>query len=147
MADPRNAVSLIGIGYEAETFLIDNSTITYSATVTGGSASVGLAVTFSADDTVALAVDGNAVVGKLVKVESDNKAVVQTGGYLTLPGGSGASLTRGKKIVGALGAASAKGYIREVATGTAAELGVARGFITNAATTTAVVVRLEGAAA
>lgn len=147
MADPRNAVSLIGIGYEAETFLIDNSTITYSATVTGGSASVGLAVTFSADDTVALTADGNAVVGKLVKVEADNKAVVQTGGYLTLPGGASASLTRGKKIVGALGAASAKGYIREVATATAAELGVARGFITNAGTTTAVVVRLEGAAA
>lgn len=143
MADPRDAVSLIGIGYEAETFLIDNSTITYSATVAGGSASVGLAVTFSAADTVKLAADGNAVVGKLIKVEADNKAVVQTGGYLTLPGGNGASLTRGKKIVGALNASSASGYIREVATATAAELGVCRGMITNAGTTTAVVVRLE----
>lgn len=143
MADPRNTVSLVGIGYEAETFLIDNSTITYSATATGGSASVGLAVTFSAADTVKLAADGNAVVGKLIKVEADNKAVVQTGGYVTLPGGNGASLTRGKKIVGAVDGSSNPGYIREVATGTAAELGVARGFITNAGTTTAVVVRLE----
>ena len=143
MSDPRNAVSLVGIGYETETFLIDNSTITYSATVANGSASVGLAVTFSAADTVALAADGNAIVGKLIKVESDNKAVVQTGGYVTLPGGNGASLTRGKKIVGALNASSAAGYIREVATATAAELGVCRGMITNAGTTTAVVVRLE----
>lgn len=143
MADPRNAVTLVGIGYEAETFLIDNSTITYDVTKTNGSASVGLAVTFSAADTVKLAADGNAIVGKLIRVEPDNKAVVQTGGYLTLPGGNGASLTRGKKIVGAADASSNPGYIREVATGTAAELGVARGFITNAATTTAVVVRLE----
>ena len=45
---PRNAVTLVGIGYEAETFLIDNSTITYDVTKTNGSASVGLAVTFSA---------------------------------------------------------------------------------------------------
>ena len=66
MSDPRNSVSLVGIGYEAETFLIDNSTITYSATVANGSASVGLAVTFSAADTVALAADGNAIVGKLI---------------------------------------------------------------------------------
>jgi hypothetical protein len=143
MADPRNAVTLVGIGYEAETFLIDNSTITYLATAAGGTASANLAVTFSAADTVKLAEDGEAVVGKLIEVHSDNKAVVQTGGYVELPGGASASLTRGKKIVGALGAASAKGYIREVATATAAELGVARGMITNAATTTAVVVRLE----
>lgn len=143
MADPRNAVTLVGIGYEAETFLIDNSQITYSATVAGGSSQVGLAVTLSAADTVKLAEDGEGILGKLIKVEADNKAVVQTGGYMTLPGGTGASLTRMKKIVGALGAASAKGYIREVATATAAELGVCRGMITNAGTTTAVVVRLE----
>ena len=124
MSDPRNAVTLVGIGHEAETFLIDNSTITYSATVAGGSASVGLAVTFSAADTVALAADGNAIVGKLIKVESDNKAVVQTGGYLTLPGGNGASLTRGKKIVGALNASSAAGYIWEVVMAIVVELGV-----------------------
>jgi hypothetical protein len=141
MADPRNAVDFVGIGYEAQTFLIDNSTITYSATATNGSASVGLAVALSAAETVELVGDGEEVIGKLIKVESDNKAVVQTAGYMTLPGGTGASLTVGKKIVGDL-LVSAEGYIREVATGTAAELGVARGFIVDAGTTTAVVVKL-----
>lgn len=142
MADPRNAVSFDGINATHETFLIDNSTITYSATATNGSAQVGLAVALSAAGTIETAGNGEEVLGKLIKVEADNKAVVQTGGYMTLPGGNGASLTLGKKIVGALNASSAEGYIREVATGTAAELGVARGMIIDAGTTTAVVVRL-----
>jgi len=141
MADPRNSVAFEGIGYEAQTFLIDNSTITYSATVANGSAKVGLAVAFSASKTVELAGDGEEIVGKLISVESDNKAVVQTGGYMTLPAGTGATLTPGKKIVGDL-LVSAEGYIREVATATAAELGVARGMIVDAGTTTAVVVKL-----
>lgn len=145
MSDPRAAVSFDGIGYEAETFAVDGVTLSYSATAVNGSASVGLACTRSAAKTVALAADGEAIVGKLIKIESDGFAVVQTGGYMTLPGGTGASLTRGKKIVGAL-LSSAKGYIREVATATAAELGIARGSIEDATTTTAVVVRLEKAA-
>lgn len=144
MSDPRAGTSFEGIGYEAETFAIDNSTITYSATTANGSAQVGLAVTESAAKTVALAADGEMIVGKLIKVESDGYCVVQTGGHVTLPGGTGASLTRGKKIVGAL-LSSAKGYIREVATATAAELGIARGSIVDATTTTAVVVRLDSA--
>ena len=129
MANPMNSIDFTGIGRFTVTYLIDNSTITYSATEDGGSAQVGLAVTFSADNTVQLVGDGEFVLGKLILVESDNKATVQVGGYMTLPGGSGATLTRGKSIVGDLGAASAEGYIREVATATAAELGVARGFI------------------
>jgi hypothetical protein len=142
MADPRNAVKFDGIGYQAETFKIDDSTITYDSTEDGGSAQVGLAVTLSTDDTVALVADGNDVLGKLIKVESDDKAVVQTKGYCTLPGGDSASLTLGEKIVGDLGAAAAKGYIRVVATGTAAELGHARHRIVNNDVTTAVVVEL-----
>jgi hypothetical protein len=137
MADPRNAVDFVGIGYEAQTFLIDNSTITYSATATGGSASVGLAVTLSTHKTVALAGDGEFVLGKLIKVESDNKAVVQTGGYCTLPGGTSATLTVGLKIVGDL-LVSAKGYIQVVST----QDTVSRGFIVDSGTTTAVVVKL-----
>jgi hypothetical protein len=146
MADPRDSVSFVGIGYETETFLIDNSTITYSATASNGTAQEGLAVTLSGNKTVALTQDGNAVVGKLIKVESDGKAVVQTGGHVELPGGNGATLTRGTKIVGALGASSARGYIRSVNTATAAELGVARGLILDVADTTKVMVRLEKAA-
>lgn len=141
MADPRNAVSFDGINATHETFLIDNSTITYDATLANGSAKVGLAVALSGNGTIETAGNGEEVLGKLIKVEADNKAVVQTGGYMTLPAGNGASLTLGKKIVGALNASSAEGYIREVATGTAAELGVARGMIIDAAVTTAVVVR------
>lgn len=139
MADPRATVVLDDVGeVEQYTFMIDNSTITYSATTAGGSASVGLAVTMSAAKTVALTADGDAVVGKLIQVFGDNTCTVQLGDVLVLPGGTGASLTLGKKIVGALGAANAKGYIREVATATAAELGKARGMIADAGTTTAV---------
>lgn len=144
MADPRNAVDFQGIGILTATFIIDNSTITYDATKANGAATtmIGKAVTLSADGTVALAADGEFVLGKLMLVEADNKATVQVGGFCDLPGGNGASLTRGKAIVGALNASSAKGYIREVATGTAAELGRQRGCIITNGTTTAVMVQL-----
>lgn len=142
MADPRLTVDYGGIGEQIVTFKIDNSTITYSATADGGSSQVGYAVTLSAADTVELVGDGEAVVGKLLSVESDNVAAVQVGGFMTLPGGTGASLTLGKKIVGDL-LVAAEGYIREVNTATAAELGLARGMIVDAGTTTAVWVKLD----
>ncbi len=138
----RTNVSNIGVGGVYRTYKIDDSTITYDATKTGGSAQVGLAVTFSTDDTVALCADGDAVIGKLILVEGDDKANVMTEGTMTLPGGDSATLTLGATIVGALGAASAKGYIRSAASGTAAELVKARGRIENNNTTTAVVVTL-----
>ncbi len=138
----RTNVSNIGVGGQYRTYKIDNSTITYDASKAGGSAQVGLAVTFSADDTVALCADGDAVIGKIILVESDNKANIMTQGTMTLPGGASATLTRGAKIVGALGASSAKGHIRSAASGTAAELVKARGYIENAGTATAVVVTL-----
>ena len=122
-------------------FKIDNSTITYSATSNGGSAQVGLAVALSAADTIELVGDGEEVIGKLISVESDNIAVVQIAGGMTLAAGTAASLTLGKKIVGDL-LVSAEGYIREVNTAQAAELGVARGMILDAGTTTAVEVYL-----
>ena len=108
----RTNVSNIGVGGVYRTYKIDDSTITYDATKAGGSAQVGLAVALSADDTVALCADGDAVLGKLILVESDDKCNVMTEGTMTLPGGNGATLTLGATIVGALGAASAKGYIR-----------------------------------
>jgi hypothetical protein len=144
MADPRNAVSFNGIGQLPVTFIADGVTIVYDATKTGGADAtmIGKAVTMSADGTVALAVDGDTVIGKLEKVEPDGKCHVVIAGFVTLPAGASATLTRGKKIVGALGAASAKGYVREVATATAAELGKARGFTVDNSDTTAVVVYL-----
>lgn len=142
MADPRADVRTDGDARETrQTFKIDNSTITYSATEDNGSASVGLAVTLSAANTVALVADAEPITGKLLEVTADNMAVVQTHGRMTLPGGTSATLTLGKKIVGDL-LGAAKGYIREVDTTTAAELGMARGAILNAGTTTAVVVDL-----
>lgn len=141
MADPRLSVSQVGVDPLYATFKIDNSTITYSATTSGGSAQVGLAVGMSADSTVELVGDAEEVIGKLIKVESDNMATVQIGGGMTLAAGTGASLTRGKKIVGDL-LIAAEGYIREVNTAQAAELGVARGFICDGGTTTAVEVIL-----
>lgn len=142
MPNPRKAVEFEGIGLLTATYKIDNVTITYSATAAGGSASVGLAVTLSADDTVALTQDGDAVEGKLLSVEADGMCVVAVGGYVPLPGGASATLTRGTAIVGALGAASARGYIRSAASGTAAELIKCRGRIVRNGTTTAVVVHL-----
>lgn len=142
-SNPRDIVRHTDNDAHYETYKIDNSTITYSATAEGGSSQVGLAVTFSADDTVQLVGDGEAVVGKLIKVEPDNKATIQDGGYMTLPAGSGATTTRGTKIVGALGAGSAEGYIRNAASGTAAELILARGMIVNVGTSTAIVVKLD----
>jgi hypothetical protein len=140
MADPRAAVSFEGIGYEAETFPHDD-TIVYSATEANGSAQVGLAVTLESNKTVSLVGDGELVLGKLIKVESDGLCVVQTGGTMTLPGGSGATLTAGLKIVGDLGPDSAEGYIQAVST----QDTVSRGMIIDSSTATAVVVRMESA--
>lgn len=142
MADPRKRQVFDGLHARYATYAIDNSTITYSATTAGGSAQAGLAVTLSADGTVGLIGDGEALEGKLIEVYADNFAKVQVGGFCTLPGGSGASLTRGKAVVGDLGSNSAEGYIREVATATAAELGVQRGRLVEVGTATAVVVDL-----
>lgn len=145
MANPRASAGLTdGMQAHYSTYAIDNSTIVYDSTKSGGAATtmIGKAVSLSAAKTVQLASDAEAIIGKLISVDADNFAAIQDEGYMTLPGGASASLTRGKKIIGALGAASAKGYIREVATGTAAELGLACGKIIDAGTTTAVLVQL-----
>lgn len=142
MSDPRNVLQYDGINPEYVTFDIDASTITYSATAENGSDAAGMAVTLSGGKTVALAGDGEAVIGKLLSVEADGKAIVQTGGYMVLPAGTGATLTVGNKIVGDLDASSNKGYIRAVNTAVAAELGVADGKIIDATDSTAVVVKL-----
>lgn len=141
MSDPRAALRFNEIGYQAVTYAHDN-TIVYSATAVNGSAQVGLAVSLEDDFTVTLAGDGEAIEGKLIQVEPDGYCVVQVAGYMTLPGGDSATLTNGVKIVGDLGAAAAEGYIRIAASGTAAELVLARGRIIDNTTTTAVVVCL-----
>lgn len=138
----RTNVSNIGVGGVYRTYKIDNSTITYDATKTGGSASIGLAVTFSAADTVALVAAKGMVIGKLIKVEADNKATVQTDGTMELPGGESVTLTLGTPICGALGVSSAKGYIQTATKSDTDMMQAARGRIENAGTATAVVVTL-----
>lgn len=107
-------------------FLIDGTTITYSANEKNGSAQagVGLAVSLSANETVHLANDGEAIVGRLEKVEHDNigdiAVVAVQGVRMKFKGGASATLTRGVGIVGDLGASSARGYVR--APGTAASV-------------------------
>lgn len=140
MANPRATLDHSGIGAVNVTFDADNSTILYDDTKPNGSAQVGLAVTLSDDSTVALAADAEAIVGKLIKVEADLKCVVQVAGYMTLPAGTAAGVTLGKKIVGDL-LVAAKGYVREVAASDA-ELAVARGFIVDNDTATAIGVYL-----
>jgi hypothetical protein len=129
MANPRNKVEYDDQHFVSDKFKYDSTIVFNAAANDGNSAQVGLAVTLVADDTVGLAADGNLVLGKLIIVEGDGKCGVQIGGHMYLPRGTAATVTRGEKIVGALGPTSAKGYIRAVATGTAAELGHARGII------------------
>ena len=129
MADPRKVINWRGVVGPDVTVWIDNSTITYSATVPGGSAAVGKAVKLSDDSTVALATDGSMVLGELRDVKPDGSATVRMKGAVRLPGGNGAGLTIGKAIVGAVNAQSAGGYIREAASGTAGELVLCRGLI------------------
>jgi hypothetical protein len=142
MANPRKKILHEGVNQLFETFLIDNSTITYDATKDGGSSQVGLAVTFSANDTVALTQDSDFVLGKLMVVESDGTCTVQTKGGCTLPAGNAATVTAGSTVVGALGAASAKGFVRNTNSAVAAELMKQNGRIYDASTTTALDIML-----
>jgi hypothetical protein len=149
MADPRALFAAEGVGAEYISPKFD-STIVYDSTKSGGSASVGLGVTMVADKQVGLTQDGDVVVGKLIRVQSDGFCTVQIHGGMTLPAGNGATVTFNSRIVGALGAASAKGFIRNIAatTGayvqaTATETQKARGIILDAATSTAVLVYLD----
>lgn len=142
MADGRAVFATNEIDYEGVSFQF-GSTILFNALQSNGSASAGLAVTMSGDGIVDLCADADSVVGKLRKVEADGWCTVQVDGGVTLPGGSGATLTAGTKICGALGAASARGYIRSIAPATLAEVAKGRHTIYSGATPTAVQVMLD----
>lgn len=144
MPNPRSIISFEDLDVRYRTFDIDNSTITYDATKTFGSDQAGkkLAVTLSGNGIVALAADGDAIIGRLEKVEPDNRCTVAVLGCLGFKKGNAATVTRGTAIVGALGPSSAKGYVRSVNTATAAELGKCRGQIYDIADDNNVVVEL-----
>jgi len=141
-SDPRNVVSFESIDAAYATFIPDGTSIVYDGTQIDGAAVaiIGQAVSLSAGSTVQLTNDGDGVSGKLILVESDLKCNVQFEGFMRLPGGLAAALTVGKRIVGATGASAARGFIREVNTATAAELGRMAGRIIDATDATNVIV-------
>lgn len=142
MANPRAVVDFEGIGVRRETYIADNSTIVFDSTESNGSAQVGLAVQLTGNATVALTEDGTEVLGRLERVHADGMCVVQTHGGCSLPAGDGATVTAGSKIVGDLGAANAKGYIRNAVADSTDDV-PARHTILDASTSTAVKVMLN----
>jgi hypothetical protein len=143
MANPRKTPGRLGIGIKTAPFIADGVTITFDRTLPGGTTAAILnhAVSLSADGTVQLTADAEAVVGKLLLVEADLRCTVQIGGICALPSGAGATITRGLKIVGDLDTA-ARGFIRGVAASDA-ELSVARGQILANADTANVEINLD----
>jgi hypothetical protein len=144
MANPRTGVDFTGINAPSDYVTMKyDGTIVYDATQRGGSAQVGKAVTLVSARTVTLSGNGEPVYGRLELVESDGKCTVVKGGYVTLPAGASAAVGISLGIVGALGPSSAEGYIRQGASGTAAEAMAARGQIVDATDLTAVIVMLS----
>lgn len=117
MPTGRSGIAFDDILAKNVTVFADNSTITLANAATV----VGRAVAISADDTVKLAADADPVFGKLLKVEADLGCTVQVRGFCTLGGGTAATLTRGRRAIGALNGGN-PGFIRVVNTAAAAEL-------------------------
>ena len=95
------------------TFQGDGSTIKYDITKPNRSDAVGKAFKINADGKGELVDDGDEIDGKVIAVDDDHKftAAYMFGG-LRLPLGENATVTRGDKVVGALGASNAKGYVK-----------------------------------
>lgn len=145
MPTGREEVAYDDIGRRAVPQKIDGVTLTYDATTANGipAAVEGRALTNSGNDTVALAADGDAVIGMLEKIEFDGFATVRVEGFAVFGAGASATVTRDSRAVGALGGTGGtkKGFIRSAASATAAELVKAGPIIVNNADTAAVVVR------
>jgi hypothetical protein len=143
MANPRYDVGFDSINQDRESYLSDGVTITYDAT-TSGLNLAGRAVNLSADKTVQLAGDGESILGFIDHVEKDGIVVVVTGGYVTnAKGGNGAALTRDSKIVGAVDAGAAKGFVKNVLTDTVAHAVVGRHRLISVGDATALTVKLD----
>ena len=91
----------------------DGSTIKYDSTKKNRSEAVGKAYKINADGKGELVVDGDAIDGKVIDVEDDHKftAAYMFGG-LNFPLGDSETVSKGDRIVGALGASSAKGHVK-----------------------------------
>lgn len=103
------------------TFQGDGDTIKYDATKSNRSDAVGKAFKINANGKAELVGDGDEFHGKVIGGVNDKHQF--TGAYmfggLTLPLGTGATVKRGDKLVGALGAGSAKGHVKAVTEPTA----------------------------
>ena len=95
------------------TFQGDGSTIKYDITKPNRSDAVGKAFKLNADGIGELVEDGDEIDGKVISVDDDHKF---TGAYmfggLRLPLGENATVTRGDKVVGALGPDKVKGHVK-----------------------------------
>ena len=95
------------------TFQGDGTTIKYDITKPNRSDAVGKAFKINAAGKGELVEDGDEIDGKVIAVNDNHEF---TGAYmfggLTLPLGNGATVARGDKVVGALGASSAKGHVK-----------------------------------
>lgn len=96
-------------------FRADGDTIAYDKSAENRSTAVGKAFTINTEGKAVLVSDGDEIIGKVLAVDDDN---VMTGAYicagLRLPLGDGQKVVRGDRLVGALGANSAKGYVKAV---------------------------------
>ena len=97
------------------TFQGDGDTIKYDITKPNRSDAVGKAFKLNDDGQGELVEDGDEIDGKVISVDDDHKF---TGAYmfggLRLPLGESETVTRGDKVVGALGANKAKGHVKAV---------------------------------
>lgn len=95
------------------TFQGDGDTIKYDITKPNRSEAVGKAFKINDDGKGELVDDGDEIDGKVIAVDDDHKftAAYMFGG-LRLPLGENATVTRGDKVVGALGASKAKGHVK-----------------------------------
>ena len=97
------------------TFKGDGVTIKYDVTKLNRSDAVGKAYRMNADGKAELVGDGEEFDGKVTHVD-DNHNI--TAAYLfaglRLPIGDGEAVSKGDKLVGALGPDSAKGYVKSV---------------------------------
>jgi hypothetical protein len=147
MANPRIVTGpRDGIGFRAETLRVDGSTLVYHSTAPMGidPAVLGRAVTLvtGSVDTVKLSGAGDVVYGKLDHIEQDGCCTVQIEGECKLPQGNAVTVVRGNRIVGALGPASAPGYIGPAVTTAASDVAAGRHTVEDVAVTTAISVYL-----
>lgn len=140
MSDPRDVLDYTGINPELVTYMVDTSAIPYDPTHPQGTEHAGKAVRIFADNTIGLTASQTPVLGKLILVERDGKATVQTGGYCTLPryAAGDAKTIPNAKIVGG----DTLGTVVGVAPATLAEVAVAAHMVVRREGSADVTVRL-----